>query len=66
MPTEQLKDLAKDAGKSLKEAETCWDKAKNQANKVYPKGEDDPNYWGFVVNKTKKCLNKEKVGLENW
>lgn len=68
MPTKQLKDLAKEAGKSIEEAEACWEKAKTQANKVYPKGEKDKNYWGFVVNKTKICLaNKpKKHSLENW
>lgn len=66
MPTKQLKVLAKEAGKSIEEAEQCWEKAKKQADKVYPKGEQDPQYYGFIVNKTKQCLGIKKASLENW
>ena len=42
MPTKQLEILAKKAGKSLKEAEACWNKAKKQANKIFKK---EDNYY---------------------
>ena len=56
MPTKQLKTWAKKAGKTVEEAEGCWEKAVKQANKIYPKGEADHRYWGFVNNATRKCL----------
>ena len=67
MPTKQLETLAKKAGKSLEETETCWNKAKKQANKIFKK--QDNLYWGFIMSKTEECLglkNKKSKSLESW
>lgn len=68
MPTTELKKLADEYGVSIKEAEECWNKAKSQANQVYKNDDKDPDYWGFVVNKTKLCLEKKtkKPAIEDW
>lgn len=60
MPTEQLKAIAKEASKSLSEAEKVWDHQKTVADKIYDKKDKDPSYWGFVVNATKRALGIKK------
>lgn len=60
MPTEQLKTWAKESNKSLSEAEKCWNQAKKQADKMFPKGENDPGYWRFVNFRTRYCLDLEQ------
>lgn len=59
MPTKVLKDYAKEANKSIEEAEACWEKAKKQADKIYGKDgktKHEGMYWGFVNKATRKCL----------
>lgn len=56
MPTEQLKELAAKANKPLSLAEKIWDQQKKVADKIYDKKDKDPQYWGFVVNATKRLL----------
>lgn len=60
MPTQQLKTWAKEAGKSLDQAEACWESAKKQAHHAYPDGESDPNFWPFVNKHTQICLKRKK------
>jgi len=67
MPNKQLEVLAKKAGKTITEAENCWEKAKKQADKIFKK--QDNSYWAFVMSKTKECLNLNSVkteSLKNW
>lgn len=68
MPTKQLQTWAKEAGKTIEEAEVCWEKAKKQANKIYPKQENDNRYWRYVNTSTRKCLGltSKSNSLENW
>lgn len=57
MPTQVLKNYAKKSKKSVEAAEKCWEKAKKQADKVFPK--KDSHYWAFVNASTKKCMGIE-------
>jgi hypothetical protein len=54
MPTKALEKLAKQSGKTVKQAEACWDKAKLAADKKFKKKEGE--YWSYVNGATKKCL----------
>lgn len=54
MPTKALEKLAKQSSKTVKQAEACWDKAKQAADKKFKKKEGD--YWSYVTAATKKCL----------
>lgn len=54
MPTEQLKHLAERAGKTLKEAEDCWNKSKQKVDEKLK--ETDEEYWPRVMILTKMCL----------
>ena len=56
MPTTLLKTYAKESGKSIEEAEKCWDKSKKQADHVFKDQEKDGQYWAFVNLHTRKCL----------
>jgi len=51
-----LKNLAKKHGISMKKAEKKWDEAKAIVSKEY--SEDDPKYWGTVMNITKSKIKK--------
>ncbi len=61
MPTETLKNYAKESGKSIEEVEKAWEESKLEANKYFKEGEKDPNYWGYVNMRT-----KQKLGLKNY
>jgi len=54
MPTKQLEALAKQAGKTIKEAEECWSKAKERTSKKLQESDDE--YWPRVVILTEMCL----------
>lgn len=56
MPTKQLKTWAKQSGRSIQDAEKCWNNAKKKADHVFPKGEESPGYWKFVSFSTRQCL----------
>ena len=56
MPVKALKNLAKKHGISTKKAEKKWDEAKAIVSKQY--SEDDPAYWGTVMNITKSKIKK--------
>lgn len=56
MPVKALKNLAKKHGISTKKAEKKWSEAKAIVNKQY--SEDDPAYWGTVMNITKSKIKK--------
>lgn len=57
MPAPLLKAYAKESGKSLEDAEECWDKAKRMAEGGPFKNEKkDGHYWAFVNTETRKCL----------
>ena len=54
MPTKTLKAWAKEANKTIDEAEACWEKAKDQASKKFKK--EDEHFWAYVNTTTRKCL----------
>lgn len=56
MPVAALKNLAKKHGISTKKAEKKWAEAKAIVSKEY--SEDDPKYWGTVMNITKAKIKK--------
>jgi hypothetical protein len=56
MPVAALKNLAKKHGISTKKAEKKWSEAKAIVSKQY--SEDDPAYWGTVMNITKSKIKK--------
>jgi hypothetical protein len=59
MPTALLKSYAKEAGKTIEEAEKCWEKSKTQADKIFKKKDD--GYWRFVNSATRKCLKLDEL-----
>lgn len=54
MPHKVLETYAKQSGKTLKQAEECWEKAKVVADKRFE--EKKGPYWAFVNSSTRKCL----------
>ena len=58
MRTAQLKAYAKEAGKTIKEAEACWEKAKEKADKKFKM--KDEHYWAYVSISTRWCLGIEQ------
>lgn len=54
MPSALLKTYAKRSGKTIEEAEACWERAKSQAEHVFKKNSDE--YWAMVNKKTRECL----------
>jgi hypothetical protein len=61
MPTPLLKAYAKESGKTLEEAEKCWEKAKEIAdNTEFKDKKQDGSYWAFVNSETRKCLGLPK------
>lgn len=61
MPTEMLRKWAKDADKSLAEAEKAWDECKEQATKKFGKDAEKKNssrYWSYV-----NLCSRSKLGL---
>jgi hypothetical protein len=54
MPTKVLEKYAKQSKKTVKQAEACWEKAKQAADKKFK--EKDSQYWAYVNASTKKCL----------
>jgi len=57
MPVKALKNLAKKHGISMKKAEKKWGEAKAIVSKEY--SEDNPAYWGTVMNITKNKIKKQ-------
>jgi hypothetical protein len=56
MPVPALKNLAKKHGVKMSTAEKKWEEAKSIVSKEY--SEDDPKYWGTVMNITKSKIKK--------
>jgi len=58
MPTPQLEAFAKKSGKSLKEVETLWNKAKDIVKKEYKDtNEGDDKFYALVTGTLKKMLS---------
>lgn len=57
MPSKVLEKYAKESGKSLKEVEEAWDKAKKEADKFHK--EQDDQYWGYVNLRTRQIIGLE-------
>jgi hypothetical protein len=58
MPSAVIKAYARESGKTVEQAEACWEKAKKKADAGLFK--DKPKngaYWGYVNNETRRCLN---------
>lgn len=62
MPVAALKNLAKKHGISTKKAEKKWSEAKAIVSKQYT--EDDPAYWGTVMNITKSKIKKHSKKMK--
>ena len=56
MPVAALKNISKKHGVKMKTAEKKWQEAKSIVKKQYD--EDDPKFWGTVMNITKSKLKK--------
>jgi len=59
MPAAVLKKYAEQSGKTIEEAEECWNKSKERANKKYKDKNDE--YWAYVNILTKMCLGIKKI-----
>lgn len=58
MPSTVIRAYARESGKTIEQAEACWEKAKKKADAGLFK--DKPKngaYWGYVNNETRRCLN---------
>lgn len=58
MPSSVIRAYARESGKTVVQAEACWEKAKKKADAGMFK--DKPKngaYWGYVNNETRRCLN---------
>lgn len=62
MPTTQIKEWAKESGKSVKEVEEAWEKAKTEADRIYKDqgGQSNKQYWGYTSLRTRVL-----IGLDN-
>lgn len=56
MPTPLLEAYAKESGKTVEEAEKCWEKSKHEADGMFKGKEKDGHYWSFVNTATRKCM----------
>jgi len=58
MPSKVLEKYSKDSGKTLKETEAAWEKAKEEGDKFHK--ERDDLYWGYVNLRTRQILGLEE------
>lgn len=64
MPAELVKSFAKKVGKSTKEVEKLWDKAKAIVAKEYPDVEKDTSqYYALVVGVLKKMVGLKESAI---
>lgn len=59
MPNATIESFAKQSGKSIKEVEGLWDKAKDIADKLDYLEKDSDKYYAYVTGTLKRMLNIE-------
>jgi hypothetical protein len=66
MPAPSIEKFAKESGKSKKEVEKLWNKAKKIVSKEYPKiKEKNPRFWKLTTGIVKKMLKLDESKHEH-
>jgi len=62
MPTQAIKNYAKESGKTVAEVEAMWEDCKVTARKKFEK--EDSQYWAYVNGCVKRKLGISHVSME--